>query len=310
MDLIDPKTSDISGLLNTVKIKDDDNIDISEDFDFMKDDIVKDFNNNSQSENEEEENDDNNESEKYEEINPPKRNFTNEINQEDLKELFNDDNYDDLPELKQKLLKLDLLRRLADLAKNNGTPITTDYNMNSDYYSIKLEYNYHIGIRAKKRTVSNFYQGMICTTKGIEFLNSKFNPFGLNLNGWTMNLEASREELLDVLGELYDKYNVNQSKATTPEMQLIMILIKSMIMTIFTNTASSYVSSLFKNVMDDEEEKEKIRQKLKQTEDKPMEIKLTDEKIHKGEGIEDKFKEELANRNIQLKPPTLPASLQ
>ena len=269
---MDPTTADIKSLLNTEKIKDDDNDNFDEIDDLMSDDIIKNYKINQENQNEQlpeqspseqsPENDDNGNNQ-YDNDDPepePQMNQQHNIDPNDFKEMLEGGDYENLTPQQQKIVKYDLLMKMAELVKQNGIQITTDYNMNSDYYDIKREYDYHIKVRGKKRAISTIYSGVICASKALEFLNNRFNPFGVNINGFSFNLEASREEMLDVLTELYDKYFGTEGREMTPEMQFLLIIIKALILTMVTNYASSYMSSLFSKSLDKEQIKKEVKQ--------------------------------------------------
>lgn len=293
---MEPTTLDIKSLMNTDKIKDEDNELLEDIDDLMKDDIMnnynKDDNNDNEVNNDNDINNDSNEEENIEE----QQSDPSEINPNDFKEILDNGEFDNLSPQQQRIIKYDLLMKLADLVKTNGIQITTDYNMNSNYYDIKREYDYHVRVRGKKRTISTIYSGIICAAKGLEFLNNKFDPFGLNINGFTLNLESSREELLDVLMELYDKYLSTQGKEISPEMQLVFIFIKALIMTMVTNTATSYISSLFDKPAFNKNE---IKQKLNnqnQVNNQPNPL------FNRSSNVMEEFKKEAELRDIKLSP--------
>lgn len=293
---MEPTTLDIKSLMNTDKIKDEDNELLEDIDDLMKDDIMnnynKDDNNDNEVNNDNDINNDINEEENIEE----QQSDPSEINPNDFKEILDNGEFDNLSPQQQRIIKYDLLMKLADLVKTNGIQITTDYNMNSNYYDIKREYDYHVRVRGKKRTISTIYSGIICAAKGLEFLNNKFDPFGLNINGFTLNLESSREELLDVLMELYDKYLSTQGKEISPEMQLVFIFIKALIMTMVTNTATSYISSLFDKPAFNKNE---IKQKLNnqnQVNNQPNPL------FNRSSNVMEEFKKEAELRDIKLSP--------
>lgn len=293
---MEPTTLDIKSLMNTDKIKDEDNELLEDIDDLMKDDIMnnynKDDNNDNEVNNDNDINNDINEEENIEE----QQSDPSEINPNDFKEILDNGEFDNLSPQQQRIIKYDLLMKLADLVKTNGIQITTDYNMNSNYYDIKREYDYHVRVRGKKRTISTIYSGIICAAKGLEFLNNKFDPFGLNINGFTLNLESSREELLDVLMELYDKYLSTQGKEISPEMQLVFIFIKALVMTMVTNTATSYISSLFDKPAFNKNE---IKQKLNnqnQVNNQPNPL------FNRSSNVMEEFKKEAELRDIKLSP--------
>lgn len=295
---MEPTTLDIKSLMNTDKIKDEDNELLDDIDDLMKDDIMNNYNKDNNNDD-----DDNNDNDDINDINDDVEENTkeqqsdpSEINPNDFKEILDNGEFDNLSPQQQRIIKYDLLMKLADLVKTNGIQITTDYNMNSNYYDIKREYDYHVRVRGKKRTISTIYSGIICAAKGLEFLNNKFDPFGLNINGFTLNLESSREELLDVLMELYDKYLSTQGKEISPEMQLVFIFIKALVMTMVTNTATSYISSLFdKSTFNKNEIKQKLNNQ-NQVNNQPNPL------FNRSSNVMEEFKKEAVLRDIKLSP--------
>lgn len=294
---MEPTTLDIKSLMNTDKIKDEDNELLDDIDDLMKDDIMNNYNKDDNNDDDvNNDNDDINDINDDAEENKDQQSDPSEINPNDFKEILDNGEFDNLSPQQQRIIKYDLLMKLADLVKTNGIQITTDYNMNSNYYDIKREYDYHVRVRGKKRTISTIYSGIICAAKGLEFLNNKFDPFGLNINGFTLNLESSREELLDVLMELYDKYLSTQGKEISPEMQLVFIFIKALVMTMVTNTATSYISSLFDKPAFNKNE---IKQKLNnqnQVNNQPNPI------FNRSSNVMEEFKKEAELRDIKLSP--------
>ena len=296
---MEPTTLDIKSLMNTDKIKNEDNELLDDIDDLMKDDIMnnynKDDNNDDDVNNDNNDNDDINDINDDVEENKDQQSDPSEINPNDFKEILDNGEFDNLSPQQQRIIKYDLLMKLADLVKTNGIQITTDYNMNSNYYDIKREYDYHVRVRGKKRTISTIYSGIICAAKGLEFLNNKFDPFGLNINGFTLNLESSREELLDVLMELYDKYLSTQGKEISPEMQLVFIFIKALVMTMVTNTATSYISSLFDKPAFNKNE---IKQKL----NNQNQVNQPNQIFNRSSNVMEEFKKEAELRDIKLSP--------
>ena len=296
---MEPTTLDIKSLMNTDKIKNEDNELLDDIDDLMKDDIMnnynKDDNNDDDVNNDNNDNDDINDINDDVEENKDQQSDPSEINPNDFKEILDNGEFDNLSPQQQRIIKYDLLMKLADLVKTNGIQITTDYNMNSNYYDIKREYDYHVRVRGKKRAISTMYSGIICAAKGLEFLNNKFDPFGLNINGFTLNLESSREELLDVLMELYDKYLSTQGKEISPEMQLVFIFIKALVMTMVTNTATSYISSLFdKPAFNKNEIKQKLNNQNQVNQPNPI--------FNRSTNVMEEFKKEAELRDIKLSP--------
>jgi hypothetical protein len=69
---------------------------------------------------------------------------------------------------------------------------------------------------------------------GLEFLNDKFDPFDLELNGWSQNTMENIDDYDGVFEELYNKYKTKVQVA--PEVKLIMMVGGSAMMFHLTNS--------------------------------------------------------------------------
>jgi hypothetical protein len=81
---------------------------------------------------------------------------------------------------------------------------------------------------------------LIACVTGLEFLNKKYNPFEIQLEGWSENVMENVDDYDEVFEELYVKYRTKMHVA--PEVKLIMMLGGSAMMFHLTN-------SMFKSVM-------------------------------------------------------------
>ena len=80
-----------------------------------------------------------------------------------------------------------------------------------------------------------FQRSMMTTvTSGMEFLNSRYDPFGVHLEGWSEQVNENIEDYDEIFEELYDKYK-DKSKVA-PEVRLILSLGLSAGMCHITNT--------------------------------------------------------------------------
>lgn len=142
---------------------------------------------------------------------------------------------------KEELLreKFRYLRKLEDLEKK-GVELTKKYNMDSNLAEMQGEYEMIMEEKAKKNSVK--FQGnmMMAIINGLEFLNSRFDPFSINLDGWGEQINENITDYDEIFGELYEKY---KSKATmAPELKLLFQLGGSAMMVSMTN-------SMFKSSM-------------------------------------------------------------
>lgn len=132
------------------------------------------------------------------------------------------DNYNELSEEGKMLKRLDMLRKLGELAQYK-VKLSQNYNMNSDYFTMKYEHQLHTNIRSKQNFVNWTSSLMLNCIYGVEILNDKYNPFELKLTGWSEQINADITNYYDVFGEIYEKYN-KPGKSMSPELKLILML--------------------------------------------------------------------------------------
>lgn len=132
--------------------------------------------------------------------------------------------------LKEKVL---YLRKIEALEKK-GIKTSKRYSMDSPLDEIKGEYELIKFELEKKNSVKFQGKMLMAFVSGIEYLNQKFDPFDVNLDGWGENVNESLEEYDDIFGELHEKY---ASKAKiAPEIKLLFTLAGSGLMVHMTNT--------------------------------------------------------------------------
>jgi hypothetical protein len=129
--------------------------------------------------------------------------------------------------------KFKLLKKLNDLSKK-GIELSKNYTMDSSTAEMQGEYDSIMDDMSKKQSVQ-FQRNMFCAViQGIEFLNKKFDPFDIQLDGLTEKVDEDMDSYDEIFGELHEKY---KSKATmAPELKLLFQLGGSAMMIHFTNT--------------------------------------------------------------------------
>ena len=129
--------------------------------------------------------------------------------------------------------KFKFLRKLEALERK-GVELTKKYNMESNLAEMQGEYEMIMEEKAKQNSVK--FQGnmMMAVINGIEFLNNRFDPFDVKLDGWGEQINENITDYDDIFGELHDKY---KSKASmSPELKLLFQLGGSAMMVHMTNT--------------------------------------------------------------------------
>jgi len=129
--------------------------------------------------------------------------------------------------------KFNYLRRLEELEKK-GVRLSQKYNHDSSLNDIKSEYEAHVEEREKRNSINFQGRMMQATVTGLEFLNSKFDPFDIKLDGWADQVTESIDDYNDIFEELHEKYKTKAKMA--PELKLLFQLGGSAIMLHMTNT--------------------------------------------------------------------------
>lgn len=129
--------------------------------------------------------------------------------------------------------KTDLLNKLARLEKK-GFNVNKRLNAYSNIDELRSEVKritYSIDVEQSIR----FSRRMLvaCVT-GLEFLNKRYNPFEIQLEGWSESVMENVDDYDGVFEELYVKYRSKVSVA--PEIKLIMMLGGSAMMFHLTNS--------------------------------------------------------------------------
>jgi hypothetical protein len=117
--------------------------------------------------------------------------------------------------------KADLLNRIARLGKK-GLQTSARLTVYSDIEDIRAEYKrltYSIEV---DQSVKFQRRMLVACVSGIEFLNKKFDPFDLELDGWSENVMENQEDYDGVFEELFQKYQSKVSVA--PEIKLMFMV--------------------------------------------------------------------------------------
>lgn len=115
-----------------------------------------------------------------------------------------------------------------------GQKVPRKFSMDSDLDDMKNEFERLK--RDKEIDVSISFQRkmLVAAVTGIEFLNNKFDPLDVKLDGWSENINDNITDYDDIFEELHQKYKSKSKMA--PELRLLMALTGSGFMLHLTNT--------------------------------------------------------------------------
>ena len=78
--------------------------------------------------------------------------------------------------------------------------------MDSKLDEMKGEYELIIADKKKKDSIKFQGRMLIACITGLEFLNNKFDPFDLKLDGWSEQLNENLDDYDEIFSELHEKY--------------------------------------------------------------------------------------------------------
>lgn len=134
--------------------------------------------------------------------------------------------------------KVNLLYKL-DRLERAGENVSKRYTLQDDIIEIQTEVTRLERDRSLRKSIK-FQQSMLTSfTTGMEFVNNRFDPFGIQLEGWSESVHDGIDQYDDVFTELHDKYQTKSN--LPPEIKLLLMLGGSAFMFHMTN-------SMFKSV--------------------------------------------------------------
>jgi hypothetical protein len=137
---------------------------------------------------------------------------------------------DPVEEKKEKTEYLNKLQRL----EQKGFPVSKRYTMDNSLQEIKDEYFRLVDARNLEISIKFQRQMLMGAITGLEWLNGKYDPFDIKLEGWSEATHEKVEDYDEIFEELYDKYK--DKGKTSPEFRLIMAVVGSGFATHISNT--------------------------------------------------------------------------
>lgn len=135
--------------------------------------------------------------------------------------------------------KADILNKLSRLEKK-GFNVNKRLNAYSSVTELRTELKRIMYGIETEQSIKFSRRMLIACVTGVEFLNKRYNPFDVQLEGWSESVMENVDDYDGVFEELYVKYRTKV--AVAPEIKLIMMLGGSAMMFHLTN-------SMFKTAM-------------------------------------------------------------
>lgn len=109
-----------------------------------------------------------------------------------------------------------------DRMEKRGMKLPRKFTLASNLEEMKLEYERLKRDKELDNAIKYQRKGLTMFTSGVEFLNSKFDPLSVKLDGWSESVHENIEEYDDIFEELYEKYKGKAKMA--PELKLLFAL--------------------------------------------------------------------------------------
>ena len=120
---------------------------------------------------------------------------------------------------KEKQEKIEYLNKLQRL-EAKGYPVSKRFTMDNSGEEIKQEYTRLVDARNLEGSLRFQRQMLMGAITGLEWMNDKFDPFDVKLQGWSESVHTNVEDFDEIFEELYDKYK--ERGKMPPEMRLMM----------------------------------------------------------------------------------------
>jgi hypothetical protein len=121
-----------------------------------------------------------------------------------------------------------------DRLKAKGIVLPREFTLSSSLEEMEMEYERLKKEREIDASVRFQRKMLMAFTSGVEFLNTKFDPLDVKLDGWSENVNENINDYDDIFEELHVKYK--RKSSMPPEVRLLMSLVGSGFMFHLTNT--------------------------------------------------------------------------
>jgi hypothetical protein len=147
---------------------------------------------------------------------------------------------------KERKEKNEVLNKLQRL-EQKGFPVSKRYTMDNSLEEMNQEFNRLVDARNLEASLRFQRQALMSVVTGLEWANSRFDPFDVKLDGWSEAVHENVEDFDEIFEELYDKYK--ERGKMPPEARLVMALAGSGFMCHVSNT---FLKSRMSNVSADD----------------------------------------------------------
>lgn len=139
-----------------------------------------------------------------------------------------------------------MIQKLQEWYEKGFIKHNSHFNMESSYEEVEDEYESALEDKRKKDSVKLQGWWFITFVNSLEYANSAFNPFDINLDGWGEQISEDIDSYEEIFSELHEKYKGGK---LSPELSLLLRLGFSAAVVNFTNKALSSATPAFNDVI-------------------------------------------------------------
>jgi hypothetical protein len=139
-----------------------------------------------------------------------------------------------------------MIQKLQDWYEKGQIKNNSHFTMDSNYEEIEDEYETALEDKRKKDSIKLQQWWFMTFVNSLEYANSAFNPFDINLDGWGEQVSEDIDSYDEIFSELHEKYKGGK---LSPEISLLLRLGFSAAVVNFTNKALSTATPAFNDVI-------------------------------------------------------------
>jgi hypothetical protein len=139
-----------------------------------------------------------------------------------------------------------MIKKLEEWYEKGLIKSVNHYNLESPYEDVEDEYETALEDKRKKDSIKLQGWWFMTFINSVEYANTVFNPFDLNLDGWGEQITDDIDSYEEIFSELHEKYKGGKM---APELSLLLRLGFSAAVVNFTNKALSTATPGFNDVI-------------------------------------------------------------
>ena len=149
-------------------------------------------------------------------------------------------------EREKRRKKRAMIKKLEEWYDKGLIKHNSHFTLDSDYDEIEDEYETALEDKRKKDSIKLQGWWFMTFINSLEYANSAFNPFDLNLDGWGEQVNEDIDSYEEIFSELYEKYKGGK---LAPEISLLLRIGFSGAVLNFSNKALSTAAPAFNDVI-------------------------------------------------------------